>query len=301
MIKTFSTILKHRSSFILLIMLLVGMLVLSGCGSTAKSTSSRFNQPATATNPGGSDPVDPGDPGDPTDPDEPDEPITGDVFAIRIKINSASETFTLPTHYIYDAPYNWLVDWGDGSPLTLANGISDTFNEVFKHTYTNPKTYDIKIYPNGAFSKNWLQAFGWSFSFMPSKGQLVEILTVFPENSKDDFIYTFDGCENLNKVPEGLFDKIKNNIISFKRTFDSCKNLAMDINDIILPGLPGEYSQMKDTSDMFCDCGKLTGYGMQVINVFEQKNLENYSGTFAGCSLDDMIVISNYDNDWIDY
>ncbi|HOM01842.1 MAG TPA: dockerin type I repeat-containing protein [Acetivibrio sp.] len=136
-------------------------------------------------------------------PTETDE----EEFAFRIKIFTDGETYKFPLDYSY-SNCNVLVDWGDGTISEI------TDYSTGKHKYENPGIYTIKVL---------------SFNYVPhirfsNDKNVIEVLTPFPDMGVSNFSNWFSGCNNLMKVPEGLFSN-NVNATTFYWTFSECYNL----------------------------------------------------------------------------
>jgi hypothetical protein len=155
-------------------------------------------------------------------------------FIFRIKTTSEGEVYQFPIKSS-EENYNIVVDWGDGTTSEI------TGYSTREHKYESAGTYTIKVI---------------SFDYMPlyfnSDKKLIEVVTPFPDIGETSFRECFYICENLTKIPDGLFD---NNIIAtdFSYCFYGCSSLKE-----IPKGLFDNNINATSFKACFCDCISLT-------------------------------------------
>jgi hypothetical protein len=141
--------------------------------------------------------------------DYPSVPVTKEndrEFIFRIKTTSEGEVYQFPIKSS-EENYNIVVDWGDGTTSEI------TGYSTREHKYESAGTYTIKVI---------------SFDYMPlyfnSDKKLIEVVTPFPDIGETSFRECFYICENLTKIPDGLFDN-NINATSFGDCFYGCSSL----------------------------------------------------------------------------
>lgn len=131
------------------------------------------------------------------------------MFKIRTTEKDQAYSFPILTSYFFmpGENNNIVVDWGDGTISKITN------NSGISHTYEFPDTYTIKVI---------------SFTYFPidyyKDKMLIEILTPIPDIGATSFELCFYGCENLEKIPNGLFSN-NINATNFGHCFENCINL----------------------------------------------------------------------------
>jgi hypothetical protein len=149
--------------------------------------------------------------------------IEGSAFSFTVRVE-ARQSFEIPVSggRVGGKPYNWNIDWGDGSVRELASGSSKLLSSGIRHTYAGGGDYQISIRPNlstGVGSTDaWLVAFGFmgvtipNVGFSESQSNKDKIISVDSEltllmtrtqaqingNTAPDseWAYTFSGCQN---------------------------------------------------------------------------------------------------------
>ena len=71
--------------------------------------------------------------------------------------SGSSYTFTIAASLPY--PYDWIIDWGDNSPLQRVFGIGCVANPALSHTYPGGVLFFITIRPSVS-PIAWFRAFG---------------------------------------------------------------------------------------------------------------------------------------------
>ncbi|MCL2136743.1 MAG: hypothetical protein FWH40_04375 [Coriobacteriia bacterium] len=139
-------------------------------------------------------------------------------FRLTISIPSGGATFVLPTSgnlggTIAGKPFNWAIDWGDGS--TEASSGTSEFNSGIAHTYAGTGDYTVTIEPAGS-TEAWLAAFGFAGAeYFGSKAMLTGVLDPLrPEMTRtqaqidgslappnNEWNRAFFDCQNLTTIP----------------------------------------------------------------------------------------------------
>jgi len=116
-----------------------------------------------------------------------------------------------------DSPYDWIINWGDGSALQAAAGISSVYDEGIMHDYATPGEYQITISSNGEATAGWLDAFGFYFDpwngtvtntldnklmFKSIDSQLTNLMRTLGGGS---YAYMFYEARNAVEIPANLF------------------------------------------------------------------------------------------------
>jgi len=74
-------------------------------------------------------------------------------------------TFNIPTSgYVNGASnhaYNWIIDWGDGTPQQPVSGTSSITSAGISHNYATPGEYKITVMPATTATDGWMNAFGF--------------------------------------------------------------------------------------------------------------------------------------------
>ena len=214
---------------------------------------------------------------------------SGDVEEFKFEVTvPAGGTFSIPLHgslngtnvspYLSPSPYNWNINWGDGSAVqTIANtdaGAPQNSNASvgIPHTYTSAGTYTIKITPNGSTSA-WLGAFG--FAQQPIAGAnnatnkalvtkvvspITPLMTRTPAQIEGsavapnrEWVGTFADCVNLTMGDDFGFSESWNDIEAVgdsfvMQMFFGCNNASFTMGDSF--NLP---SGIKTAGSMFAN------------------------------------------------
>lgn len=196
-------------------------------------------------------------------------PIVADNQATIITTTS-SKTYT----YTYYGPittylYNFVVDWGDGSPVS--SSITDPDDALASHTYATIGTYQIKItglceafltksllVPDKSMRDSLRSVDSWGDVGLDQIGfsdclDLISLPTdgsnLFGINSVE---FVFSNCQSLKSIPSGLFDNCPN-VTSFHDTFSSCFSL-----ESIPSGLFDNNTLVTTYENTFQGCSSLT-------------------------------------------
>ncbi|MDR2431338.1 MAG: bacterial Ig-like domain-containing protein [Candidatus Margulisbacteria bacterium] len=148
--------------------------------------------------------------------------IPADGFAFVVNSDKDGQ-FYVPTSG--GTNYKWKIYSGNGAVKNAEKtSVGIDYNGILLDGYALNTDYTIVIVPIVPISEeNWLESFGFGITNTgaehPSNKyyKLKRILTMFPENSKNDFDYTFYNCKDLTEAPSDLFGKVT--VTSHKNTF----------------------------------------------------------------------------------
>ena len=112
--------------------------------------------------------------------------------------------------------YNWIIDWGDGTPMQTASGTGSS-NGNISHTYANAGQYQIAIRPNGTATSGWLNAFMVVYNYYNnSSSSYTMFLSIDTpltnlmrtQGASNRFASMFYGAVNAVGIPDDLFAHI---------------------------------------------------------------------------------------------
>jgi len=155
------------------------------------------------------------------------------AFSIDTRLTSTGATtntttaFSIPTSgYVGGAnsAYNWIIDWGDGSPAQTVSGTSNIsaapgVNGI-AHDYATTGgagQYQITIRPAATAANGWLNAFGFysnttGANAAANKYMFLSIDTPFTDlmrsHTLEAFAFIFYGAVNGTQIPGDLFANI---------------------------------------------------------------------------------------------
>ena len=142
-------------------------------------------------------------------------------FKFQVTVE-AGESFAIPLNgklggdLNWGKPYNWLIDWGDGTPPETKSNFIDgapqnslTSNGI-PHIYATANTYTITITSAG-LPDAWLGAFGFNENPNANKAKITKLITPFSAimtrtqaqingtspMPTHEWAYAFYGCENM--------------------------------------------------------------------------------------------------------
>ena len=146
---------------------------------------------------------------------------TATVFSIPtnscLGSNSNDWCYDYPEH-----PYDWLIDWGDGTPEQHAIGTSAIDSNGITHDYATTGgsgEYQITIKSNGPAYNGWMNAFGWNDSeyvgagTMNNRLMLKSLDSSFTDlmrskNATWRFAMMFVDARNATTIPPNLFRRV---------------------------------------------------------------------------------------------
>ena len=144
------------------------------------------------------------------------------VFRLTISTPVDNSSYILPTSSLLNGtyegkPYDWNVDWGDGSS-EIYTGVS-SINSGITHNYSIAGDYTITITPNGSIEA-WLGAFGFYLTGIGSNSSINKAMLlgvpslITPEMTRttaqiegrepapsNEWSYVFYECFSLNEAP----------------------------------------------------------------------------------------------------
>ncbi len=200
---------------------------------------------------------------------------TDDTTSFSLKI-SATGTF--------------YVDWGDGIIETIKK--SNTTNTTYSHSYSDARSYDIKIGGRATAYNNDSKTAAVSFSgnkkIAEIKGSLGAIFPTISSKSQPRFYQTFNNCTMLGgNIPENLFAGIsgKPTTTMFVGTFANCNKLTGNIPENLFADLSGapSYQLFNNT---FLNCSGLSGRipSKLFAGLSGPPTEYLFDSTFSGCS-----------------
>jgi len=238
-------------------------------------------------------------------------------FDIMVK---AGDTFSIPLrgqlNNVWNKPYNWNIDWGDGAVQIIAS--TDTSapqnsnsSAGIPHVYVNGGTYTIKITPNGSLDA-WFAAYGNrtdSINDMIIKvnSPLTPLMTRTQVQLDTglapsyEWAYTFYYCINLTMGVDFNFSEEWNNIITAgdffaMNMFEFCNGNAFTMNEIF--NLPQNITTVGDhfVGGIFTGCNGTSFTMNKIFNLPQNittigdffasgiSQAYGYSGMFHDCS-----------------
>ncbi|MCL2074626.1 MAG: hypothetical protein FWH18_11940 [Marinilabiliaceae bacterium] len=199
---------------------------------------------------------------------------------------SAGATFSIPLsgylNGVWNKPYNWNINWGDGTQQTIANTNSgapqnSTSSIGIPHTYSAVGVYTITITPN-ASTDAWFAAFGFyngtdGANIQSNKDMLTKVLSpITPLMTRTqaqlnagtaptsyEWAYTFWGCRYITMGQFFNFNNDWNNITTIGNyfayyMFRDCSGTSFTMNEIF--NLPSGIINVgaNFASNMFNNC-----------------------------------------------
>ena len=205
------------------------------------------------------------------------EELANMSFTVKVDENLG---FNIPFPTSGETPANIMVDWGDGSALTIVNkGTTLSDGDGFNYEYAETGEYAIAIYSDQVDEtelqipkiKFWNNRDNNSIS---SKLRLIG--TPLLNTGTEDFSYCFYQCSNLTSIPKGLFDK-NTNVTSFWGCFQGCSTL-----ESIPGGLFDKNIEVTSFGYCFQGCKKLSNIP---IGLFERNTkVTDFEYCFEVCS-----------------
>jgi hypothetical protein len=238
------------------------------------------------------------------------------AFSVNTKLTysgaltGTNTAFAIPTNgSVGDSvpDYDWIIDWGDGTSITIS-GISSETQLIYgiNHSYlTGGGQYQITIRPNGPATSGWFDAFGftpeysWGVNDMSNRAKFLSIDTPFTNLMRSQgasyrFANIFYGASNGLGIPTGLFDNVVttgDTSLSkmFSGTFSgfASNSSVIMVPDNLLAFL--DTSQVTDFSYMLEDT--FSGYDIPdgIFDDIDTSKGTNFEGmfkeTFADCAV----------------
>jgi len=147
--------------------------------------------------------------------------MVSEQFKFQVTV-ADGESFAIPLNgklggdLNWGKPYNWRIDWGDGTPPETKSNFIDgapqnslTSNGI-PHTYATANTYTITITSAGS-PDAWLGAFGFNENSNANKAKITKLITPFSAimtrtqaqingtspMPTHEWAYAFYGCKNM--------------------------------------------------------------------------------------------------------
>ena len=205
------------------------------------------------------------------------EELANMSFTVKVDENLG---FNIPFPTSGETPANIMVDWGDGSALTIVNkGTTLSDGDGFNYEYAETGEYAIAIYSDQV-DETELQIpkikFWNNRDNNSNSSKLRLIGTPLLNTGTEDFSYCFYQCSNLTSIPKGLFDK-NTNVTSFKSCFEDCSKL-----ESIPGGLFDKNIEVTSFGYCFQGCKKLSNIP---IGLFERNTkVTDFEYCFEVCS-----------------
>ena len=179
-----------------------------------------------------------------------------------------------------ETPANIMVDWGDGSALTIVNkGTTLSDGDGFNYEYAETGEYTIAIYSDQVDeTEQQIPKINFWYNRKNNNNhhKLVLINTPFLNTETEDFSYCFCQCSNLTSIPEGLFDK-NIEVTSFEYCFQDCSKL-----ESIPTGLFDKNINVTSFNYCFQSCEKISNIP---IGLFERNTkVTDFEYCFEVCS-----------------
>ena len=205
------------------------------------------------------------------------EELANMSFTVKVDENLG---FNIPFPTSGETPANIMVDWGDGSALTIVNiGTTLSDGDGFNYEYAETGEYAIAIYSDQV-DETELQIpkikFWNNRDNNSNSSKLRLIGTPLLNTGTEDFSYCFYQCSNLTSIPKGLFDK-NIEVTSFGYCFQGCKKLSN-----IPIGLFERNTKVTDFEYCFEVCSNLTSIPTRLFD--KNINVTSFFGCFQNCS-----------------
>ena len=205
------------------------------------------------------------------------EELANMSFTVKVDENLG---FNIPFPTSGETPANIMVDWGDGSALTIVNkGTTLSDGDGFNYEYAETGEYTIAIYSDQVDeTEQQIPKINFWYNRKNNNNhhKLVLINTPFLNTETEDFSYCFCQCSNLTSIPEGLFDK-NIEVTSFEYCFQDCSKL-----ESIPTGLFDKNINVTSFNYCFQSCEKISNIP---IGLFERNTkVTDFEYCFEVCS-----------------
>mgnify|MGYP000821394650 CR=1 FL=1 len=204
------------------------------------------------------------------------EELANMSFTVKVDENLG---FNIPFPTSGETPANIMVDWGDGSALTIVNkGTTLSDGDGFNYEYAETGEYAIAIYSDQVDETEQQIPkinFRYNRNNNNNRQKLVLINTPFLNTETEDFSGCFYYCSNLTSIPEELFDK-NIEVTSFESCFQDCSKL-----ESIPTGLFDKNIEVTSFESCFQGCSTLESIPEGLFD----KNIEvtSFRYCFQGC------------------
>ena len=211
----------------------------------------------------------------------------GDFQVTTIPLNAGDEF-----KFMLGAAGTFTVDCGDGGTLSgddvSGNTITknNTDDKEYKCTYSTDgeKTIDF-----GGRATEYISLTSISFDVFNNlscdkiakiDGTLGNIFPIL--NNRLSFSWTFEGCRNLEEIPEDLFSGINGATnYMFNKTFQDCSHLT-NIPENLFSGVNGAAEKMFEGT--FEGCSRLTNIPEDLFSGVNGAAKDMFYMTFSGCA-----------------
>ena len=205
------------------------------------------------------------------------EELANMSFTVKVDENLG---FNIPFPTSGETPANIMVDWGDGSVLTIVNkGTTLSDGDDFNYKYAETGEYTIAIYSDQVdeTEQQIPKIKFWNNRDNNSNSSKLRLIgTPLLNTGTEDFSYCFYQCSNLTSIPKGLFDK-NTNVTSFWGCFQGCSTL-----ESIPGGLFDKNIEVTSFGYCFQGCKKLSNIP---IGLFERNTkVTDFEYCFEVCS-----------------
>lgn len=205
------------------------------------------------------------------------EELANMSFTVKVDENLG---FNIPFPTSGETPANIMVDWGDGSALTIVNkGTTLSDGDGFNYEYAETGEYAIAIYSDQV-DETEQQIPKINFWNNRKKNnnykKLVLINTPFLNTETEDFSYCFFQCSNLTSIPKGLFDE-NIEVTNFRCCFYGCSIL-----ESIPEGLFDRNTNVTSFESCFQACSTLESIPERLFD--KNIEVEGFKGCFSSCT-----------------
>ena len=205
------------------------------------------------------------------------EELANMSFTVKVDENLG---FNIPFPTSGETPANIMVDWGDGSALTIVNkGTTLSDGDGFNYEYAETGEYTIAIYSDQVDeTEQQIPKINFWYNRKNNNNhhKLVLINTPFLNTETEDFSYCFYYCSNLISIPEELFDK-NIEVTSFESCFQGCSKL-----ESIPTGLFDKNIEVTSFEYCFEVCSNLTSIPTRLFD--KNINVTSFFSCFQKCS-----------------
>ena len=205
------------------------------------------------------------------------EELANMSFTVKVDENLG---FNIPFPTSGETPANIMVDWGDGSALTIVNkGTTLSDGDGFNYEYAETGEYTIAIYSDQVDeTEQQIPKINFWYNRKNNNNhhKLVLINTPFLNTETEDFSYCFCQCSNLTSIPEGLFDK-NIEVTSFEYCFQDCSKL-----ESIPTGLFDKNINVTSFFGCFQNCSTLESIPKELFD--KNIEVEVFRGCFSNCT-----------------
>ncbi len=244
--------------------------------------------------------VTPSNPDDPTE-DIYDDGVTSPEYPFAIELVDGTNEF----NFLLSVQGNFVIDWGDGTVENITrNNLSeyivshryDTMGKYIVKIGGVATAYETTIFPG-----NWIPAIPaitmsdyWSIEKL--YGRLGRVFPTLADGSQPRFTGSFMYNESLREIPATLFEGITSisTDYMFYSMFEGCYNLE-HIPEGLFDTLGGNLGN-GTLSRMFADCNSLTGKSATINGMYIYNKWPNATDTQVGDMYYNATGLSDYDS-----